>query len=307
MSNPKYIGKNILDHELLVRNGNIIGDHTEIIRVVVQSTAQGNKYVFLGGTAPDLTLSEGKTYRFDQSDSTNTNHPFRFSTTYNGTWGGGSAYTTNVTVHGVPGVKGAYTEIKVTKVTPNFLYYYCTQHSNMGIYNDKAGKFLKNDLNNLHRISGSATSTGSFGELEVDTNATVDGDVKVAQYIKHKGNETTFINFTDNRIRFKAGNIGFLDMEKDASTPYPMTVNPGGNRINFRVVDRNTDLLLKTDSEEFNVKLYHAGNQKFETNADGIEVLGNVSGSATSTGSFGFIEASNILFELDDNGDIMPV
>ena len=46
MSNPKYIGKNILDHELLVRNGNIIGDHTEIIRVVVQSTAQGNKYVF---------------------------------------------------------------------------------------------------------------------------------------------------------------------------------------------------------------------------------------------------------------------
>jgi hypothetical protein len=34
---------------------------------------------------------------------------------------------------------------------------------------------------------------------------------------------------------------------------------------------------------------------------------GNISGSATSTGSFGFIEASNILFELDDNGDIMPV
>ena len=101
MSNPKYIGKNVLDHELLVRNGNIIGDHTEVIRVVVQSTGQGNKYVFLGGIAPDLTLSEGKTYRFDQSDSTNTNHPFRFSTTYNGTWGGGSAYTTNVTVHGV--------------------------------------------------------------------------------------------------------------------------------------------------------------------------------------------------------------
>ena len=32
-----------------------------------------------------------------------------------------------------------------------------------------------------------------------------------------------------------------------------------------------------------------------------------ISGSATSTGSFGFIEASNILFELDDNGDIMPI
>ncbi len=152
-------------------------------------------------------------------------------------------------------------------------------------------------------ISGSAASTGSFGELEVDTNATVDGDVKVAQYIKHKGNETTFINFTDNRIRFKAGDIGFLDMEKDASTPYPLTVNQGGNRVNFRVVDRNTDLLLKTDSEEFNVKLYYAGNEKLLTKSDGVEVLGNVSGSATSTGSFGTLEtvgeinASGRIFE----------
>ena len=38
-----------------------------------------------------------------------------------------------------------------------------------------------------------------------------------------------------------------------------------------------------------------------------ITASGNISGSATSTGSFGFIEASNILFELDDNGDIMPI
>jgi len=287
MSNLKYIGKNVLNHDLEVKNGNIIGDHTEIIRVTVVSDG-GNKYAFEGATTPDFTIDEGKTYRFDQSDSTNDTHPFRFSVTENGTWGGGSAYSTGVTTHGTPGVKGAYTEINVTKVTPNHLYYYCTAHSGMG--NDAV--LLKNDFSNLHRVSGSATSTGSFGELEVDTNATVDGDVKVAQYIKHKGNETTFINFTDNRIRFKAGDIGFLDMEKDASTPYPFTVNQGGNRINFRVVDRNTDLLLKTDSEAFNVKLYYAGNEKLLTKSDGIEVLGNVSGSATSTGSFGTIQTT---------------
>ena len=167
MANLKYIGKNILNHDLEVKNGNIIGDHTEVIRVTVQSTGQGNKYVFLGALAPDLTLSEGKTYRFDQSDSTNSTHPFRFSIVNNGTWAGGSAYTTNVTTHGTPGVKGAYTEIKVTKVTPNHLYYYCTQHANMGIYDDKPGKFLKNDLNNLHRVSGSSDSTGSFGLAQI--------------------------------------------------------------------------------------------------------------------------------------------
>ena len=43
----------------------------------------------------------------------------------------------------------------------------------------------------------------------------------------------------------------------------------------------------------------------FATSGD-MEVSGNVSGSAASTGSFGFVEASNIAFEFDDNGDIMP-
>jgi hypothetical protein len=121
----------------------------------------------------------------------------------------------------------------------------------------------------------SSSGTGSFHALEVD------------QYIKHKGDADTFINFTDNRIRLKAGNIGFFDMEKDASVPYPATINPGGNRINFRVVDRNTELLLKTDSEAFKVNLYHAGNQKLETTTDGI----NITGSLTLSGS-GHITAS---------------
>ena len=134
------------------------------------------------------------------------------------------------------------------------------------------------DAANLYNI-GSATipyKSGSFQHIEASQNAVVDGDLKVTQYIKHKGNETTFINFTSNRIRFKAGDIGFLDMEKDASAPYPLTVNQGGNRINFRVMDRNTDLLLKTDSEKFNVNLYHAGNQKLQTNTAGVSITGSM-------------------------------
>ena len=156
-------------------------------------------------------------------------------------------------------------------------------------------------------ISASGLITGNSGSLQhidVDNNAVVDGDLKVSQYIKHIGNETTFINFTSNRIRFKAGDVGFADMEKDASTPYPFTINQGGNRINFRVMDRNTDLVLKTDSEAFNVGLYHAGNKKLETTSAGIDVSninvsasghitasGNISSSATA--SFGELEIGN--------------
>jgi len=162
MANLKYIGKNIFNHSLEVKKGNIIGDHTEVIKVTVVSDG-GNKYAFEGATTPDFTIDEGKTYRFDQSDSSNDTHPLRFSIVENGTWGGGSAYSTGVITHGTAGTKGAYTEINVTKVTPNHLYYYCVNHSGMG--NDAL--LLKNDFLNLHRVSGSAVSTGSFGKIIV--------------------------------------------------------------------------------------------------------------------------------------------
>ena len=78
-----------------------------------------------------LNLSEGSTYKFDQSDSSNSNHPLRFSTTSNGTHAGGSPYTTGVTTNGTPGSSGAYSQIEVASGAPT-LYYYCTNHSGMG-------------------------------------------------------------------------------------------------------------------------------------------------------------------------------
>tara|TARA_Y100000593_G_scaffold74534_1_gene137270 strand:+ start:162 stop:1325 length:1164 start_codon:yes stop_codon:yes gene_type:complete len=93
-----------------------------------------NKYAIDGSTATaDVTLyiAESGTYRFDQSDSSNSGHPLRFSTTANGTHGGGTEYTTGVTTNGTPGQSGAYTEIEVARDAPT-LYYYCTNHSGMG-------------------------------------------------------------------------------------------------------------------------------------------------------------------------------
>jgi hypothetical protein len=109
---------------------------TTYIVTVATGTNQygtGNKYYIQGlsGASPTLTLAEGQTYRFDQSDNSNSNHPFRFSTTPNGTHGGGSAYTTGVTTNGNPGTSGAYTQITVAVGAPT-LYYYCSFHGGMG-------------------------------------------------------------------------------------------------------------------------------------------------------------------------------
>ena len=67
-----------------------------------------------------LTLNAG-TYVFDQSGSTNATHPLRISTTNDGTHGGGSEYTTGVTVTGTPGTDGK-TTIVINAQTPTTLY-----------------------------------------------------------------------------------------------------------------------------------------------------------------------------------------
>ena len=85
------------------------------------STGEANK---------TLTLNAG-TYVFDQTASTNATHPLKISTTTDGTHGGGSEYTTGVTVSGTPGTDGK-TTIVINAQTPTTLYYYCSSHSGMG-------------------------------------------------------------------------------------------------------------------------------------------------------------------------------
>lgn len=104
-------------------------DKTVAVTVV---SSGGNKFALDGTTTGNLTLSIGSTVTFDQSDASNSGHPFRLSETANGTHASGSDYSTNVTTFGTPGQAGAYTKIVITDTTPTSLYYYCQVHSGMG-------------------------------------------------------------------------------------------------------------------------------------------------------------------------------
>ncbi len=104
---------------------------TENKNIKVVNYTEGNRYTIDNIKQNIIIFTIGKTYTFDQSDSSNVGHPIRFSTTSNGTHGGGSEYTTGVTYIGTPGQAGAYVSIVITNSTPS-LYYYCSNHSLMG-------------------------------------------------------------------------------------------------------------------------------------------------------------------------------
>jgi hypothetical protein len=141
--------------------GNVEGDLiTDVTVTVASGTNQygtGNKYFFDGAVSPVLHLQPGRTYKFDQSNSSNSGHPLRFSTNANNS--PSATYSTGVTVNGTPGSSGAYTQIVVSFATPR-LHYYCTNHSGMG------GSGPDNTANfdgAFSSLSGTPTTIAGYG------------------------------------------------------------------------------------------------------------------------------------------------
>ena len=72
---------------------------------VHHGSGSSSKYKINGVFSPYLNLIPGNTYKFDQSDSSNANHQFRFYLDENKS----TAFTTGVTTSGTAGSAGAYT------------------------------------------------------------------------------------------------------------------------------------------------------------------------------------------------------
>ena len=119
------------------------------VKVADDGSGSQNVFYMLNGTdtgagtkTPALDVTVGYKYKFDISDSSNSGHPLKFSTTKDGTHASGSAFTTNVVESGTAGSANAYIEVEITPetvgtatstgATVGKLYYYCPNHSGMG-------------------------------------------------------------------------------------------------------------------------------------------------------------------------------
>ena len=202
------------NHSLMGGTSYTPSSGTVSLAITVANSGSGNRY-YIDGAGPAITISltEGSTYLFDQSASSNSGHPLRFSTTENGTHGGGSEYTTGVTTSGTAGQANAYTQIVVADSAPT-LYYYCTNHSNMGGQLNTPAITVVSGIEQVGEMN--ATGVAGTGAIGTTSEITNEPHVTGVAGTGDTGSQTLFITtdvFTGSV--FGTGAIGSELIEMD--------------------------------------------------------------------------------------------
>ena len=130
-------------------------------------SGSGNGYLIDGKEAPFLTLTPGRTYKFDQSHSSNSGHPLRFYLDADKN----TAYTSNVTTNGTAGSSGAYTQIFVADNAPMIIHYACTNHALMGNGIQTNSATATGTLLSSLTVSGDILMTGT-GAIDIAAGTT---------------------------------------------------------------------------------------------------------------------------------------
>ena len=177
-------------------------------------TGSSNKYKINGVFSPYLHLIPKNTYKFDQSDSSNSGHPLLFYLDA----AKATAFTTGVTTSGTPGNAGAYTQIVVSDTTPSVLHYQCSAHGNMGWAAFTNTRNLTNfDTDDLSEGSSNLYHTTSR------VNSAIDSRVN-ATFV----NNLTIVADTATALA-NARNIGGVSFDGTADINLP-GVNASGNQ-----------------------------------------------------------------------------
>ena len=264
---------------------------TLVVKVVTKTTAHpeyGNGsssgYTIDGVEGAYLEFTPGNTYKFDQSDSSNSGHPLRFYEDAAKT----TAYTTGVTTNGTVGSSGAYTQIIPTISTPPVLFYQCSAHSLMGSY-VKFGTATAAGSNTTYTINSVTSGSDAIIRLTGSDSSTDDVTLEAGSNITiTETGDTITIASTDTNTQtesFKTISVsGQSDVVADSSTDtltlaagsnVTITTTPGTDTITFASTDTNT-----TYSAGAGISLTGT---TFALNA-AIEDLTNVSSTSPTSG-----------------------
>ena len=294
-SNSVGIGTTVPQYNLDVRKGSIggydtlVAQHSDVIKEIAvtvasktddhryQGQGSGNGYVLDGIQSPVLTLTPGRTYKFNLSSSDMSSHPFRFYLDE----AKSVQYTTNVTT------TSTSAQITITDDTPNILHYQCSSHGYMGnaliinsnVINTPYAAIIRNGLDVLS------------GNVDISSNLDVDG------------NTTLDITTIDGLLDINAGGQANTFKVEDLTAGRVVIAGTGGEledsgNLLFNGTDLSAASLIVSDLTSGRVVIAGGSgavednaNLKFNTTTSEFEVVGhtildslNVSGISTFTG-----------------------
>ena len=278
-------------------------------------TGSGSGYTLDDVEAPFLTLTPGRTYRFDQSDSSNSGHPIAFYLDA----AKSTSYSTGVTNSGVSaGSSGSYVEITVSDDTPTVLHYQCTAHGYMGnsvqVNSSVSTKLatartigLSGDLSGSATFDGSANATIS---ASIQANSVDLGTDTVGNYVASISGTSNEVEVTNGSGEGSTPVVGLpnsvtiatqLTVPTLLSNGSDLTIRGGGSqatRATILLPNSNTSALEITGNTGTTagvsisggggtVKLIDGGATRLETTDSGINVGILTASSKLSTGTAG--------------------
>ena len=241
----------------------------------IEVTASGGKYTINGETAPILNFKVGTTYTLNYP----TVHPLRFSTDSNNI----TEYTEDVSVG-----TGTIT-ILITDETPSTLYYYCTQHSNMGgEINISKNTELYLDSNYSGVIIGVKVTTNVGGITEFSYSP----GIYVGNGVVELLNSTEGNNQLTEGCTTTVNTSGFIYFEGDTS---------GGN-TQLELEDSSTDT---SDTERFWYRWYFTKDSSAEieeipTDVQSIQSINSVDDTGSVWKLFNQVNYNKNYFEIPD-------
>ena len=283
---------------------NIFAPHVGVTKTftvkVVTKTAkhryngQGSSlgYTIDGEQSPFITLTPGRTYRFDQSDNSNSNHQIKFYLESDKT----TLYESGVTYNGTAGNSGAYTQIVVGDQTPIVLHYQCVNHAYMGNAVQNNSNAINTNYPAIFRGGITVSGAGITFSSVIATNLT---NTRVV-YVGTGGQLVDSANFT-----FANNTLSVLNIDVDGLAEFDDIMVSAASTFTG-AIDANGDLDVDGHTELDNVNISGVTTAAGNIIANGnIDLAGDIDVDGHS--NFDNVSISGVTTfasHIDANGDL---